>query len=73
MVSWMILWVYAPITLIPTRLKSAFNFLYANPMTRVLPIPPPIPRKNAGVRKVPMRIVPNNTRNIVTINPTLKP
>ena len=57
----------------PTRLKKAFNFLHANPMTRVLPTPPPIPKMNAGVMKVPMRIVPRNTRNIVTINPTLNP
>jgi len=42
-------------------------------MTRVLPIPPPIPRKKAGVKKVPTRTVPRNTRTIVTINPTLKP
>jgi hypothetical protein len=28
---------------------------------------------NAGVKKVPMRIVPRNTRNIVTINPTRNP
>jgi len=28
---------------------------------------------NAGVRKVPTRIVPRNTRNIVTIKPILKP
>ncbi len=57
----------------PTRLKSALKCLWAIPITRVLPIPPPIPKTKAGVRKVPMRIVPRNTRNMVSINPTLKP
>jgi hypothetical protein len=60
-------------TLMPTRLKKGLSVPYANPIARVLAIPPPIPKKNAGVRKVPTRIVPRNTRNIVTINPTLNP